>query len=124
MSAFLNLWSEYSPIVVILFFTCRRSLDKRLPTKWLLKLPTEHNLILVTWNVRDFRRLGVSRKPPHNKQEYRHAGMISFVCDEDQGARRATQVIEYIEFEYQQAQKRADKRLLVEVRIDRVIIHY
>ncbi len=50
--------------------------------------------------------------------------MISFTCDEDQGANRASQLIDSIEFEYQQTFKRADKRLFIEIRDDQFIIHY
>ena len=50
--------------------------------------------------------------------------MISFNCDEAQGASRAAQLIESIEFEYQQTLKRADKRLFIEIRDDQFIVHY
>jgi hypothetical protein len=99
-------------------------LGQKTPDRLVAQTADENNLILVTWNVRDFTKLGLTRRPPDNRQRYRRAGMISFVCNEDQGARRALQVIESIEFEYQQALKRPDRRLLVRVEIDRLIIYY
>jgi len=101
-----------------------RELGQKTPDLLVAETANENSPILITWNVRDFRRLGLRRTPPDNKQRFRNAGMISFTCDEDQGARRAAQLIESIEFEYQQALKRADKRLFMEIRNDQFIVHY
>ena len=101
-----------------------KELGQKTPDLLVAETANENSLILITWNVRDFRRLGLRRKPPENKQRFRKAGMISFTCDEDQGAKRAAQLIESIEFEYQQTLKRADKRLFIEIRDDQFIIHY
>lgn len=70
-----------------------RELGQKTPDRLVAETADENSLILVTWNYRDFRRLGIARRPPNNQQQYRRAGMISFICDEDQGARRAEQVI-------------------------------
>ncbi|MBF6568596.1 MAG: DUF5615 family PIN-like protein [Candidatus Binataceae bacterium] len=101
-----------------------RELGQKTPDRLVAETADENSLVLVTWNYRDFKRLGITRRPPNNKQQYRHAGMISFICDEDQGKRRAEQVIASIEFEYGQALKRPDKRLLIAIYIDRFIVHY
>src|SRR5713101_4476732 len=101
-----------------------RELGQKSPDRIVAETADQNGLILVTWNVRDFRRLGISRRPPNNQQRYRRAGMISFLCDEAQGARRTAQVMESIEFEFSQALRRPDRRLLISVYIDRLIIHY
>ncbi|MGH7916757.1 MAG: DUF5615 family PIN-like protein [Candidatus Binataceae bacterium] len=101
-----------------------RELGQSSPDRLVAETADEHGLSLITWNVKDFRALGLLRRPRHNQQQFRHAGMISFLCGEDQGARRAKQVIESIEFEFVQASRRADPRLLVSVYIDRLIIHF
>ena len=101
-----------------------KELGQKTPDLLVAETANENSLILITWNVRDFRRLGLRRKSPDNKQRFRKAGMISFTCDEAQGATRAAQLIESIEFEYQQSLKRADKRLFIEIREDQFIVHY
>jgi len=101
-----------------------KELGQKTPDLLVAETANEHSLILITWNVRDFRRLGLRRKPPDNKQKFRNAGMISFTCEEIQGATRAKQLIESIEFEYQQTLKRPDKRLFIEIRDDQFIVHY
>jgi predicted nuclease of predicted toxin-antitoxin system len=101
-----------------------QQLGQNTPDALVAETADENNLTLITWNVRDFRRLGLRRKPPDNKQRYRRAGMISFTCSEDQGAARAEQLIESIEFEYEQARKRSDKRLFMEIRLDHFVVHY
>jgi len=123
---------ECVPRSVSEFFEQRRhrvryveqELGQNTPDRVVAEFANEQELILVTWNVRDFRNLGIVRRSIRNQQQYRRAGMISFVCEEDQGARRAAQVIETLEFEYEQAMRRSDKRLLVAVHIDRIIIEY
>lgn len=101
-----------------------KELGQKTPDLLVAETANENSLILITWNVRDFRRLGLRRKPPDNKQRFRNAGMISFTCEEIQGATRAKQLIESIEFEYQQTLKRPDKRLFIEIRDDQFIVHY
>jgi len=101
-----------------------QELGQKTPDRLVAKAADESSRILVTWNCRDFRRLGITRRPPDNRQKFRHAGMISFLCGEDQGARRAEQVIESIESEYERATKRPDKRLIVAVYIDKLTIFY
>lgn len=68
----------------------------------------------MTWNHRDFKKL-VSRVPQVGHAVLRNAGRINFRCDESKGRYRVEQVIESIEFEYEAAQTRGDKRLMVEV---------
>jgi hypothetical protein len=99
-------------------------LGQRTPDKVIARFADNNGLVLITWNVRDFYRLGMMRRPPQNQQQYPNAGMISFKCEETQGARRAEQVMESIEFEYRQASQRLDTRLLMEIHIDKIVIRY
>jgi predicted nuclease of predicted toxin-antitoxin system len=70
--------------------------------------------VVVTWNHRDFKKL-LSRVPQAGQPVMRRAGRINFRCNESQGRYRVEQVIDVIEFEYELAQRRPDKRLLIEV---------
>jgi hypothetical protein len=88
-------------------------LGQSAPDRLVAETANEQKLIVITWNVRDFEKLGISRRPPDNQQKFRYAGMISFLCAEAQGARRAQQLMESIEFDYKLAMGRPDKRLLM-----------
>ena len=70
--------------------------------------------IIVTWNHKDFKKLA-TQIPIGHRQRFRNLGRINFRCNEVQGRRRAESNIESIEFEFMQAQKRPDKRLLIEI---------
>jgi len=83
------------------------------PDPVIAKLGDELGAIVVTWD-RDFRRV-VSRVPSGARQEFRRLGRISFRCSEARGRQRAEELIEWIEFEYAQVQKRRDKRLIIEI---------
>lgn len=69
--------------------------------------------IVVTWD-RDFESL-VSRVPQGNRGRFRRLGRISFRCNETQGVRLLERWIESLEFHYEQALKRADFRMLVQI---------
>lgn len=75
------------------------------------------NAIVVTWNHKHFQRW-VTRAT----QGQRQAGRISFKLDEARGAQRAEQCMELIEAEYALAQRRKDKRVLIEIRPNGVFI--
>jgi hypothetical protein len=70
--------------------------------------------IVITWNHKDFKTM-TARVPPGNVMRFRRLGRISFRMNEVRGARRAEELIEWIEFEYGQVQKRKDRRLLIEI---------
>jgi predicted nuclease of predicted toxin-antitoxin system len=70
-------------------------------------------LIVVTWD-RDLKRLA-KRAPRGERQKYRRLGRISLRCNQARALSRVQQVIESIEFEYEQIQKHSDKRLFVEI---------
>lgn len=70
--------------------------------------------IVVTWNHRDFKRLA-ARVPTGGQAALRHLGRINFRCPEAKGRMRVEQIIDVIEDEYERAQRRRDKRLLVEI---------
>lgn len=70
--------------------------------------------IVVSWNTRDLRMLA-ARVPPGNVQRFRRLSRINFRCNEANGRRRAEEFVEEIEFHYEQAQKRRDQRLMIEI---------
>lgn len=74
----------------------------------------EIEAIVVTWNHRDFQRLA-SRVPMGARQRFRRLGRISFRCRQSRGRVRVGQVIESIEFEYEQSMKQRDTRLIMEI---------
>ncbi len=78
------------------------------------KLGDEQAAVVVTWNHRDFKKLA-ARVPVGQRRRFRRLSLISFRCRESLGRRRAEELIEFIEFAYEQAQRRRDKRLLVEI---------
>jgi uncharacterized protein DUF5615 len=84
----------------------------------------QQRLILVTYNWRHFKPL-ISRRPANNQQQFRYAGLISFEkCKDSRTDSRIRQTIESIEFEYEQALKRPDKRLIVGIFPDELRIFY
>ncbi|CAA9236189.1 MAG: hypothetical protein AVDCRST_MAG77-1478 [uncultured Chloroflexi bacterium] len=70
--------------------------------------------IVVTWNHKDFKRVAARVSEP-GKRLLRGLGRISFRCSEPEGRKRALEVMDYIEMHYEIAQRRRDKRLLIEV---------
>ena len=74
----------------------------------------EIGAIVVTWNHADFRAL-VSRAPIGTRQRFRNLGRITFRCNESHGRARLEALVESIEFEYEQCQKRSGSRLIVEI---------
>ena len=70
--------------------------------------------IIVTWNHRDFKKLA-ARIPKGGQAALRRLGRINFRCHEARGRRRAEQTIDILEDEYERAQGRSDKRLLIEI---------
>jgi predicted nuclease of predicted toxin-antitoxin system len=69
--------------------------------------------IVVTWD-RDFRKVA-SRVPAGNRTKFRRLGRISFQCKEPRGVPLLELWIESIEFHYQQALKRRDFRMIVQI---------
>jgi predicted nuclease of predicted toxin-antitoxin system len=74
----------------------------------------EMSAVVVTWNHKDFKRL-VSRIPEGGRQRFRNLGRITFRCSEARGRQRLEELIEWVEFEYAQAQKSPDKRMMLEI---------
>lgn len=70
--------------------------------------------IVVTWNHKDFKKL-VARVPRATQASLRKLGRINFRCHEARGRQRLEEMIEWVEFEYAQVQKKKDKRLMVEI---------
>ena len=73
--------------------------------------------VVVTWNHKHFKR-EVTRAT----QQKRRVGRISFCCPENMGVQRAKQCMELVEAEYGLAQQRHDKRILIEIRRDTIVI--
>ncbi len=77
--------------------------------------------IVVTWNVKHFRRL-ICRAPRGEHIRFRHAGLIGMKCSEPHGRIRMAQAIETIEFELKHLQTLPDKRLFIDIEEDRILI--
>ncbi len=85
------------------------------------KTADELQAIVVTWD-KDFKHL-ISRASEGTRQRFRRAGRISFVnCRYRIGMDRALEFVEWIEFEYAQVQKRHDKRLIVTIKKDQLVL--
>jgi hypothetical protein len=91
------------------------------PDALVAQFASSQALICVTWNRRHFHAL-ISRRPRNNQNRFPAAGLIAFACPEPHADRRLLQVIEIIEHEYERAQQRRDKRLIVDVMADHVQI--
>ncbi len=80
-----------------------------------------NNLIVVTWNHRHFAKL-IKRRPQGGQIRYPNAGRISFTCPKPVGVERLSRYMPVIEQEYALVQNDADKRLIVEIRTEDVVI--
>lgn len=69
--------------------------------------------IVVTWD-RDFDILA-HRGGDGKKSPFRHLGRISFRCSEPNGRRLIEEWIDLIELHYQKVQRRADRRMIVQI---------
>ena len=67
--------------------------------------------IVVTWDS-DFRTL-IQRVPAGARTQLRRVSRIRFRCPENEGRARLEALMPSIEFEYRQARKTPDKRLLM-----------
>ncbi len=72
----------------------------------------EGKAVVITGD-KDFKDL-VRRAPQGSRQRFRSLGRISLRCREPRAQQRIEDLIESIEFEYEQAQKRDDKRLIMQ----------
>jgi len=70
--------------------------------------------VIVTHNAKDFKVL-ISRVPREGRAVFRSAGRLSLRCKESRAAARVAELIESIEFEYAQTQKRKDRRFIAEI---------
>ncbi len=73
----------------------------------------EDSAIVVTHD-KDFKILA-QRAPEGSRQRFRRLGRISLRCRETRAKRRIEELIESIEFEYMQTQKRRDQRRIMEI---------
>jgi hypothetical protein len=101
-----------------------KELGQSTPDQLVAEAADLSSLILVTVNYKHFKGL-LSRRPKDNQQQFRHAGLISFErCSDAKTDTRIEQTIESIEFEYEQAQKRKDKRLIVGIFPDELRVYF
>ena len=77
------------------------------------KVGEEKQKIVVTWD-KDFKVL-TSRIPRGSKARFRRLSLIAFRCKETNGLARITELIETVEYEYERAQKRGQKQLIIEI---------
>ena len=77
-------------------------------------LGEEVDAIVVTFNARHFKRL-ISKVPQGARRQFFKVGRVALECSQAQVRTRLEAMIESIEFEYEQAQKRADKRVMIEI---------
>ena len=80
-----------------------------------------NELIVVTWNAKDFIRL-IGRRPTDNHNKRRNAGLLCLTCNETRGAQRLEEVIDLIEYEHKRAGSRKDRRVIIDVGQDFVRI--
>ncbi|MGI8857692.1 MAG: DUF5615 family PIN-like protein [Thermomicrobiales bacterium] len=73
----------------------------------------EFSAIVVTVD-KDFESI-VRRIPEGNRNRFRNLGRISLRCSEVRAKKRVEELIESIEFEFVQAQRRRDQRLIIEI---------
>ncbi|MGH7907568.1 MAG: DUF5615 family PIN-like protein [Candidatus Binataceae bacterium] len=99
-------------------------LGQNTPDRLVAEAADRNRLLLVTCNYNHFKAL-IARRPLHNQQILRHAGLISFEnCKDSRTDSRILQTIESIEFEYGQALKRKDQRLIVGIFPDQFRVYY
>ncbi|TAK33475.1 MAG: hypothetical protein EPO21_12935 [Chloroflexota bacterium] len=72
------------------------------------KLSIELGSVVVTWNRRHFKRLA-------DRAHYSALRLLLFDCPESKGQRKAEAFIDLIEFEFEQSERRSDKRFVIEV---------
>lgn len=89
----------------------------------LAKWAHENKAVIVTWD-KHFRNKWIQRRPPDLKGErFYNLGRISFhKCAESRGELRIRQTIDVIEFEYQHRQTLIDRRIIVEIFQDRLVL--
>ena len=92
----------------------RDILPRGTPDQIVALVGDELRAVIVTWNHKDFKRLA-SRIPEKGRQQFRNLGRITFRCSEAHGRQRLEALIEWVEFEYGQAQKTPDKRMMLEI---------
>jgi predicted nuclease of predicted toxin-antitoxin system len=83
------------------------------PDPVIAKIGDRLSAIIVTWD-KDFKKIA-ARIPLGNRQQFRRLGRISYQCNEVRGIALTERWIETIEFHYDQALKRQDLRMIVQI---------
>ncbi|MGH2457822.1 MAG: DUF5615 family PIN-like protein, partial [Chloroflexota bacterium] len=81
----------------------RDILGRRTPDQVIATVGDTLERIIVTWNVRDFKKFAARRQS--DQLRLRRLGRINFMCPESQGAIRAEQMMRRIEFEFEECQR-------------------
>lgn len=84
------------------------------PDSVIAKYGNQIGAIVVTWNHKDFKKL-ITRVPDGLGATFHRLGRINFRCVEPRGRQRAEDLIDLIEFEYDQCQRLTDKRIMMEI---------
>ena len=84
------------------------------PDAVVARVADDLNAIVVTWNIKDFSRLA-GRARLSTGQRLRNLGYIAFKCREVLGAQRVRELAELIEFEFEQNQRRPDRRMVIRI---------
>lgn len=91
----------------------RDLLPRGTPDQVIAVLGNELDSIIVSWD-QDFLGL-VSRAPTRTRRRLRRLGRITYKCRYLNGRRCTEDLIEWIEFEFNQAQRRRDRRMLIQI---------
>mgnify|MGYP001591866913 CR=1 FL=1 len=91
----------------------RDLLPRGTPDQVIAALGNELDSIIVSWD-QDLLGL-VSRAPVGTRRTLRSLGRITYRCRYPNGRRRTEELIDWIEFEFAQVQRRRDRRMLVQV---------
>lgn len=83
------------------------------PDPVIAKIGDRLSAVVVTWD-KDFRKLA-NRIPEGNRERFRRLGRISYQCNEVRGLALTERWIETMEFHYDQALKRSDLRMIVQI---------
>ena len=90
------------------------------PDPLVAKVAEENGAILVTHDS-DFRRLSPRRN--NGAQRFRKLSWVKMKCKEPRVAERLDTVLSLLEREYLDRQEMPDRRLIVEIQVDFVVVH-
>lgn len=92
----------------------RDELAKGAPDPAVARAASELGAVVVTWNRRHYQAL-MKRRNKRGQASYPNLGLIAFNCSHVQGLSRLEDLIELVEYEYEQAGRRQGGRLNIEI---------